>query len=290
MKRIFCLILALMLVLSLAACSESEKRNDPFGDSKPAATTESVRETQTAAATKAPETAVPETEAPETTASTEAPETTASTEVPVTSEEPETEPTTATTLPSDERPTEPNAVSSIRGTFVEDDVYTNETLNLRVACPEGWIAYTDEQIALANNMSYEMFKDTDVGSLVKQAGQFMDMMMGEYTGSNLNLIIQPSNPLLVNYSDEQLFSLSAEMYKAQFKAAGMEIVTYEPVTKQVGGEDRTVLHIVLSISGVTADEYQIWLRNSSEYMGILTISLLGGTDPQPILDGVSTLN
>lgn len=67
MKKLLALVLALALVCSLAACSDSEGTKDPFGASKPATTeNKPAQQTTEAKTTEAPETEAPETEAPET--------------------------------------------------------------------------------------------------------------------------------------------------------------------------------------------------------------------------------
>ena len=72
MKKLLAFVLALALVCSLAACSDSEGTKDPFGASKPATTENKPAQETTAApttaahTTEAPETEAPETEAPDT--------------------------------------------------------------------------------------------------------------------------------------------------------------------------------------------------------------------------------
>ena len=141
-----------------------------------------------------------------------------------------------------------------------------------------------------NNSTLELFKETDVADLIAKNGQLMDLMMSSATGSNVNLILQPNQAALKNYSDEQIFTLSEATFKAQFAAAGMDVKAYEPVEMQVGGETRTVLHITLSANGTEMEEYQIWLRPEAEYMGVLTVAIADGSDVQPILDGITKLN
>lgn len=71
-KKMLAFMLALALVCSLAACSDSEGTKDPFGASKPATTeNKPTQETTVAKTTDAPTTEAPATEAPE----TEAPDT-----------------------------------------------------------------------------------------------------------------------------------------------------------------------------------------------------------------------
>ncbi len=260
MRRILVLILALCLIFTLAACAKDQ----------PAPATTAAPKTE-APATEAPKTEAPATEAPKTEApATEAPKT----EAPVTTEAPATEP--------DEK-------AALRGTLTAD-TYTNEMLELQIAKPKGWIFYTDEQIAQVNNMTAEAMQGSDIAELIGKNGQFMDMMMSDAVGNSLNLIIQPKQALLDLYTDEQIFTLSEETMKAQFSAAGMTVGTFEPKTMQVGGKERMVLHLVLSANGMEIDEYQIWFRNEAAYMGILTLALLDGSDPQPILDGISSIN
>ena len=130
---------------------------------------------------------------------------------------------------------------------------------------------------------------TDVADFFTKNGQFMDMVLASPSGNSINLILQPSQALLASYSDEQVFTMSESTFKSQFAAAGLTLSVYEPLTMQVGGQERTVLHMVLS-GDVDVNEYQIWYRNSDACMGILTIALPDGSDVQPILDGITGLN
>lgn len=251
MKKIYALLLALCLLLSLAACG-----------SAPAAAGESSQTPAEAPAAEAPEAEAPEAEEPA-------------------AEEPEEEEPAAE--PQDEAP----AQEALRGSIV-DGAYENALLKLRIACPEGWFFYDDEQIAALNNATSELMSGTDVADFLNKNGQFMDMVMASASGNSINLILQPKQALLDAYSDEQVFTMSESTFKAQFTAAGMEISLYEPLTMQVGGQERTVLHMVLA-GDTEVNEYQIWYRDSDAYMGILTIALPDGSDVQPILDGITSL-
>ncbi len=184
--------------------------------------------------------------------------------------------------------TESGSSTQIRGEL-RDGVYVNETLKLRIPTPDGWTVYTDEQIAQANNLTAEAFKDTDISEYLKKSGNLIDMMMGTVAGDSINLVIQPANPLLSAISDEDVFAATEAEYKAQFQAAGLNITNWETVTMQVGGEDRTVLHLTVDVSGISFEEYQVWYRDSADYTGILTLTVVGSTDPQPILDSITTL-
>ena len=219
----------------------------------------------TAPETKAPETKAPETEAPE----TEAPET----------EAPETE------APATEAPE-----ADLTKGVVEGSVYTNESMNLRFEAPAGWHFYDEEQIAEANNMTAEMFEDTDVADAVAAAGQYMDLFAASATGlDNVNLIIQPNQPMLNLLTDRQIFETLEQNYRSQFASAGMEVKGYEVIEANFCGEEKTLLHLEMSMNGLTLSEYQVWVRSNPDYIGVLTISALNMDDPQSLLDCFSKL-
>ena len=173
-NRIFAITILICLVLSLAACSKPSGEGGitfPTGDSTKANATDAPE--SSAPDTSAPDSGVPETKAPVATISPS--------DVSLTNP-PDAE------IPSNEHPTEPEAAAFIRGKQT-DDAYTNEMLNIRVAKPANWVAYTDEQIALVNQLTAESLKDTDVADLIGRNGQFMDMMMATLTGNSINLIL-----------------------------------------------------------------------------------------------------
>ena len=261
MKRILALTLALCMLLALCACSGTPKTDKP---------TEAEAPKTEAPATEAPKTEAPATEAPE----TEAPET----------EAPETE------APETEAPeTEAPAAAIFHGT-VEGDTYVNESLNLKITRPQGWIFFTDEQIAAQNNLTVEALEGTDISEALAKNGQMMDMFMQRADNSNANLIIQPSQPLMAGYSDEQLFQLMEETYRAQLAGTGMELTSYEIQSYQIFGEDKNVLRLGVTVMGTEMVEYQIWLRDLPEYYGILTLTLTDGSDPAEFFAGLSHLN
>ena len=185
--------------------------------------------------------------------------------------------------------TENVGTKEIRGK-VEGDAYTNDYLNLCIERPQGWVFYTEDQIAEMNGFTTELFEETDIADIVAEAGQQTDMMMSDGGSNSLNLIIQPSQSALEKLTDEQIFQFSEKTVQDQLNAVGWTIDKYEAVTMQVGGEDRSVLHMAITANGVSFDEYQIWIRPSGDYMATLTLALQKDMDPQPVLDGIKNLH
>ncbi len=93
---------------------------------------------QTPSDTDAPETDAPETEAPE----TDAP-------IPVTTAAPAPDTTAA-------------PQTGLNHGVIEGNAYLNETLNLRIACPEGFSFYTEEQLAAQNSLTADLLEQTDI--------------------------------------------------------------------------------------------------------------------------------
>ena len=172
----------------------------------------------------------------------------------------------------------------------ENGVYENAYLNLSIALPENWIFYDEEQMAQVNGMTAELFGEGNVADAIDKSGQFMDMMMGNAQGSSVNLLIRKMETALALFTDEQIFDNVKDEMKKQFEDVGFTVEKIETITMKVGGEDRAVCHMVLN-GGYTVDEYQIWYRpKNAKYMGILTLALMGGDEPQQYLDGFKALN
>lgn len=256
MKQILALILALCLLLCLAACGAKQPET-------------SAPESSAASTTGTPTTAAPE--------STAAP----TTETPTT-EEPTTE------VPT----TEPEEALSFRGT-VEGNVYTNRCLNLRFELPEGWAFFNEDQLAQANNMTGDFFRNSDGEDLMAKYGTLIDMYAYQDTDSNVNLTIQPHNTALDAYSDEQIFRLIEDMVKAQLSSGGAEVKDYQVVKVQAFGEERDAIYMDLIINGTELHEYQIWLRpehSDYDYYGVFTVADAEQGAALNVLNGLSRLN
>ncbi len=251
MRKFYALLLALCLLFTITACKSSNAPSTEPSTPEP----ESQTSDDGSSETQAPDTDSPDSDDP-------------------------TQDTPDTDAPSQE---------VIRG-VITDSVYENTLLNLRIQLPNGWVFYNDEQIAEVNNITADMLSGTDAADFIGKNGQLMDMVMTDAKGNNTNLLLQPKPDGLDIYTDEQIFTLSEEIVKSNLSKAGMDITVYEPITMNVGGQERSVLHMVLSVNGNELEEYQLRYRNDSDYMGVLTVAILDGSDVQPILDGFTDMN
>ena len=197
---------------------------------------------------------------------------------------------TATTPPATTPPATAAPVQSkIRGT-ITGNAYENVMLNLRIALPKGWSFFDDNQIAELQNITYEKLDDENIADMISRNGTFTDMMMSNFLVNNLVLTIQPNQPLLASLSDEQLIYFFEDYFRERIPAMGAELYVYEPITMKVGGQNRTVLHMLCKSEGIYLDEYMIcYLDRNNEYMGFLVLTLAEDSNPQPILDGITNL-
>ena len=270
MRKLFLLVLALCLLLSLAACATKGKTSDVKPIPAAQTTVQPTPETD-APETDAPETDAPETDAPETDApETDAPATTAVT-VPETTAEPET---------------------GLTHGRIEDGAYWNESLNLRIACPDGFTFYTEDELAAQNNLTGSLLEQTDFSEVVKKNGQFIDMVMNTADGSSVNLVISPNNASLETFTDEQIISMMQGMLQEQYEKLGMHVKEAEVRTMQFMGADKPVLVLDIEVNGSSIKMYQFFDREGSDdYYATNTITLFDeDLDVQTILDGYSRIH
>ena len=201
------------------------------------------------------------------------------------------------------------ADGALRGSFAQG-VYRSEALGLQIALPKFWSFCGDAQIAELNGLSAEALAEADISALIAEKGCFLSMMMTDPGGNTLNLILQPGQPGAAGQSDEQLFTLAEQSLRTQYarttvsidrRAAQydctMRVRRYTPTSLRLGDGEQTALHLVIDVVEkennyllYSFDQYQLWYRPDGDYMGVLTLAITDGSDPQPILDGIAALN
>ena len=206
-------------------------------------------------------------------------------------------PSTAATQPVPQKTeaptqTEPTQEVELSHGRIDGDAYVNESLNLRIAKPDGFTFYTEEQIAQQNGLTVERFKGSSVAEMIEKNGSMFDMVMASATGDNVNLVLQPLPAGMDFYSDGQVFDLMKAGYYQQFEAAGMSLSSYEIEKANLFGEERDILHITLNYLGSQVTEYQIMLREPgcADY-GIITVSYVApDSDVQTMLDSFTRVH
>ena len=277
MKKLIAIFLLLCMLGALTACSAKKENAAPPTD--PKATRQETQPSAVPTESPAPTTAAPtQTEAP---ATTEAPVTT---EAPTTTEAPATTEAPVTTEPAEE-------VQLSHGR-IEGDAYINESLNLRITKPDGYIFYTDEQIAQQNGVTAELFEGSSVAELIEQNGSMIDMFMVDVNGNNVNMAIQPLPEGMEFFSDAQIFDLMKDTYYQQLAASGLTLDSYETQKAELFGEERDILRISMTYLGTTIVEYQIMLREPScAQEAIITVTQASGDgDVQAMLDNFTRLH
>ena len=186
---------------------------------------------------------------------------------------------------------EPEPATPLNRGAVNGNIYTNKSMKLRFDLPSGWSFYSEDEIAEINNMTKEMYESADLQDAVAASGQFIDFFAASSSNlDNVNLIIQPANAKVSDMTEREIFESSEESYRSQFAGAGMEIKTYEVLTAKFCGAEKAVLHMETAMSGITLQEYQLWIRTDPNYTAVVTVSSTSITDPQTILDYFTPYN
>ena len=242
LKKVFALLLVLTMVCAFCACGGDEPAQGTQVDNNPA--TE-------AAPTEAP------TEVP-----TEAP-TEVSTEVPT--EAPIEDPTEIV-----EVETVPVEMGQITGLNYESG-YIGIGCNL----PEGWVFYTDEEIAALNGLTAGLMGD-EYQQALQSADLLYDMHAANADGSNTNVILEKGSALellvlnLENYVD----SVSPSVAEAML-SMGFETYECEKSYVTISGEQMVCIRGVGTLMGATIYQYSIPVKCSGH---LATISVCAATE------------
>ena len=175
-----------------------------------------------------------------------------------------------------------NNTAVVRGA-VSGKTYVNKSLDVSLKVPDTWTFADDDYIAQITGISSKLLDNTNIGKALDDGGQVMDMYAANGSGiGNMNLVLQKKPAAAALYTDEQMFKSMETTLKDQFSAAGFTISDYEVIKAKFRGEEKAVLHTILSSGSTSMDQYQVWLRPDGDYMGILTVSGIGMKDPSAV--------
>lgn len=169
----------------------------------------------------------------------------------------------------DTTPETSNTESEISMGNWNESVYTNDFLNLKYTLPEGWISYSDEEIAKLMNVSSELaFGEKDfIKEIAKLTSVYYLFTQSPTNGNNVSVL-----------TEKPLVDVTVEYYINQLKTqlAAMTTIKYEigeTSTSKIGDKDVTVL-------SVSAPDYNLlqkyYVYKVDEYfVGIVATSSTG---------------
>lgn len=147
-----------------------------------------------------------------------------------------------------------------------DNVYTNDFLDLKFTQPEGWTHYSKEEIAEMMNLGKELLNDDQKASakLAELTSAYYMVASNPKTGSNISVI-----------SDKQTAEVTVEHYINELKTqlSKVESMTYEigETSKEtVAGKKCDTLTTTVPAYGIT-QKYYVY-KMDKYFVGIIVTS------------------
>lgn len=153
----------------------------------------------------------------------------------------------------------------------KNSVYTNDFLDIKYTLPEGWVKYTDEQMASLMNISADLtFGDNDfVKEAAKLTSVYYFMTQNSTTGNNVSL-----------YSEKPIFSLTLDEYIEALKTQLSTVETFDykinkTTNGKLGNKDVKILDVSSSFSGHTLSQRYYIYKLDEYFVGIVATSTTG---------------
>lgn len=147
-----------------------------------------------------------------------------------------------------------------------DDVYTNDFLDIKFTQPEGWTHYSKEEIAKMMNLGQELLNDDQKASakLAELTSAYYMVANNPNTGASISII-----------SEKPAMEVSEESYINQLKTqlSQVEAMTYEigETSKEtVAGREYKTLTTTVSAYGIT-QKYYVY-KMDKYFIGIIVTS------------------
>lgn len=246
MKKILCLLLAAVMILSMTACGgEPEETKAPKETTEPTVAT----------------TAVPETE-------------------------PATEPTTEpVTEPATEPATEPEQTNPVLG-VINGNTYENQYFGFGCELDSSWYVATKEEIAQIMGLTSDVLNDGGFELQLETSGVAYGLYAMKGDGlTSLNMVVENLGLLYSLTMDEKTYAeTAAKQLPDAFAAMGMTDVKAEVVTISFAGKDHVAITLEGNMSGVMFYETLVCVK-AANYIAVITAGSYQENTTKDILNG-----
>ncbi len=151
------------------------------------------------------------------------------------------------------------------------NVYSNDFLGISYKLPDGWIKYSDEEIAAVMNLSLEMLNDNQkaLADLAKLTVVFHMIVKNPETGDNISVLTEK-----VHLDVTSIYYL--ENLKAQLSALTAINYTIGELSKEtIGGREYDVLTATASVSDKTLTLKYYCCKLGKYFLSIVASSMNG---------------
>ncbi len=171
----------------------------------------------------------------------------------------------------------------------DGSVYTNEYYNLKVTLPSDWQFQSDEQVASNMGTSADIFKTKTIKELA-EGGTGSIYMMQATAANGTNIIVSTSyHSSFDSFKEADIMAVLKDSQAENLKNAESGFKTVEYKTVNFAGQDKQVVHIVRTASGIDLHQYMVINAKGTDYIGIVTITQVGAEEDASIWNMFSTL-
>lgn len=177
--------------------------------------------------------------------------------------------TAGSTAPETE--TEPATEASFERGDRSADGYHNASVGIDFKLPDGWIFYTDEQLAQLTNMSAELYKDKDILEKTDVTSLYEFMAVDSATGNNIAMLTEKT---LLPVTAEQYLTVLKTQISSQYEE-GLMTVSEGTSKTDIAGVTWTYMTVNAHYSGIDMTQYYLVRPMGFKVASILVTDVSG---------------
>ena len=171
----------------------------------------------------------------------------------------------------------------------DGSVYTNEYYNLKVTLPSDWQFQNDEQVAGIMGADADVFTKKTIKEVAKGGTGTIYMMQAVAPGGANVIIATSYHSSYDSFKETDILAILKDSQAENLKNAESGFKTVEYKTVNFAGQDKQVVHIARSASGIDMHQYMVIIAKGTDYIGIVTITQVGAEEDASIWNMFSTL-
>ena len=171
----------------------------------------------------------------------------------------------------------------------DGSVYTNEYYNLKVTLPSDWQFQSDEQVASDMGTSADIFKTKTIKELAEGGTGSIYMMQATAANGTYIIVSTSYHSSYDSFKEADILAVLKDSQAENLKNAESGFKTVEYKTVDFAGQDKQVVHIARTSSGIDLHQYMVIMAKGTDYIGIVTIAQVGGEEDASIWNMFSTL-
>lgn len=174
---------------------------------------------------------------------------------------------------------------------ISGQTYSNDYINLTFSAPNGWVYYSEEEIAQINNVATEILTG-DVSEALAQTSSSTIMFSGQPNGSNnVNIRVEKSSSLEASGLDsiEAFADYYIDAVPSVLESSGFTVVDISSSSIKIGKAEHPTIEMHNQYMGFDIYQRQI-LYVFNEHVVIVTITGETTSDIETITSGFAHIS